>query len=196
VPREVSLKSPLGVVLIVVVAGAVTWPLVANHSGGPNVRDDPRCPGSGSVPSASGSPAARGEILCLVNAERAAAGLPPLREETHLDAAAQAQSDAMARLHFFAHVDPTGRGSADRIAAAGYPRSAVTGENLAWGSESEATPVRIVASWMDSAEHRANILRRAFSEIGIGVTRGAPRSGVSGQSAIYATSFGAGRLGR
>jgi uncharacterized protein YkwD len=44
--------------------------------------------------------------------------LPPLREETHLDQAAQVQSDDIATRHFFAHVNPDGRTPQDRITAA------------------------------------------------------------------------------
>jgi uncharacterized protein YkwD len=89
---------------------------------------------------------------------------------------------------------PDGRTPAQRIAVAGYPPSRATGENLAWGTETEATPVRIVDGWMHSPGHRVNILRPTYTEIGIGVTRGAPRPHVHGRAAIYATTFGEGPL--
>src|SRR5438128_1825537 len=63
-------------------------------------------------------------------------------------------------------------------------------ENIAWGSLDWATPRAIMRSWMNSPPHRANILNRSFRDIGIGVARGAPVSGVS-NAATYVTDFGA-----
>ena len=197
VRREVSIKSPSGLGLVVlVVAGTLAFPVVANRVRTATVRDDPACPHSGDLPESTGSLAARGEILCLLNKERGQFGLVPLLEEARLDAAAQRQSDDMARRHFFAHVNPDAQSPAQRIAAAGYPRSTATGENIAWGEEMKATPVEIVDGWMHSPGHRENILRSAFTRIGIGVTRGAPQSGVHGRAVLYATTFGGEPLGR
>jgi uncharacterized protein YkwD len=82
---------------------------------------------------------------------------------------------------------------ADRIVAAGYPRNGVSvGENLAWGEETAGTPA--VEGWMESPGHRANILRREFREVGIGLAYEPPRP-VSGRVAVYTTNFG-GRLPR
>ena len=52
----------------------------------------------------------------------------------------------------------------DRLAAAGYEGQAWA-ENLAMGDE----PSDIVASWMASAVHRANILNRNYTETGVGL---------------------------
>jgi uncharacterized protein YkwD len=196
VARGVSLKSPLGVALALVMAGGVAWPVIGGRDRVQTaaVRDDPACPHSGDLPSATASEAARGEILCLLNLERTRFSLPALHEERHLDVAAQVQSDDIARRHFWAHVNPDGRTPAQRIASAGYPPSRATGENLAWGTESEATPVRIVIGWMHSPGHRQNILHPTYTQIGIGVTRGAPQPNVRGRAAIYATTFGGGPL--
>jgi uncharacterized protein YkwD len=169
------------------------WPKLQNRVDTALVRDDPGCPHSSEFPSANGDPAGRQQILCLLNLERAKYGLPAFREEIHLDQAAQVQSNDIAARDFFAHVNPDGRTPADRIAAAGYPRSPMTGENILWGEEREATPVRAVRSWMHSPGHRANILRPQFTEIGIGITRGAPQK-VRGRAAVYATAFGGGPL--
>lgn len=194
--REVELKSPAGLGLVaLVVAGAVAVPYASNRATTAAVSDDPACPHSGDLPSSTGSAAVRAQILCLLNQERARSGLAPLREDTRLDAAAQVQSDDIARRHFFAHVNPDGQAPAQRIAAAGYPRSPATGENLAWGEEMEGTPVHIVDGWMHSQGHRENILRAVFTEIGIGVTRGAPEE-VRGRAVVYATTFGGGALAR
>ena len=52
-------------------------------------------------------------------------------------------------------------------------QSTVTGENLAWGTGPLRTASAIVAAWLASPEHRANLLRPAFSRVGIGDLVGA-----------------------
>ena len=153
------------------------------------VRDDPACPHSSDFPAQEADPAARQEILCLLNVERAKVNLPPLREEAHLDQAAQVQSDDIAARDFFAHVNPDGKTPGDRIFAAGYRQDYWTGENILWAEERLATPVRAMRAWMHSPGHRANILRANFTEVGIGVTLGAPQP-VRSRAAVYATTFG------
>ena len=80
---------------------------------------------------------------------------------------------------YFAHEGRDGSQPAERIRAAGYLSSAGRwriGENLAWGTGELATPKAIMAAWMDSAGHRANILQPAYREIGFGVLAGNPAS--------------------
>jgi uncharacterized protein YkwD len=126
--------------------------------------------------------------LCLLNEERAQAGIGPLRPEGRLEAAAQRYAADMVKRDFFDHVDPGGLDPQDRILMAGYPsNNAWTGENLAWGNGSEAAPAEIVDTWMHSPGHRDNILRAQFVEIGIGVEFAA-RNGKPG--ATYVTTFG------
>ena len=67
------------------------------------------------------------------------------------------------------------------------------GENLAWGETDESPPAAIVALWMKSPGHRANILEPGYREIGIGMAYEAPEAQpVPKQAAIYTTTFGAG----
>jgi Cysteine-rich secretory protein family len=130
--------------------------------------------------------------LCMLNDERARAGLPGLREEGRLELAAQRYAREMVAGRFFAHESPAGTDPQARIMMAGYPaQAASSGENLAWGTGSEQSPAEIVDGWMHSPGHRANILRRAFTEVGIGVVFGIPeeRPGAP-PGATYATSFG------
>jgi uncharacterized protein YkwD len=129
--------------------------------------------------------------LCTLNAERSRYGLPPLKLNRKLSAAARRHARDMVRRDYFAH-DSLGGGSfVDRIRQAGYLTGANSwsvGENLAWGSHEKAAPRAITAMWMDSAGHRANILSSSFREVGIGFALGAP--GASGPAATYATEFG------
>jgi uncharacterized protein YkwD len=113
--------------------------------------------------------------------------------EERLELAAQRYVGDMVKRRFFEHVDPGGLDPQDRILMAGYPATnAWTGENLAYGTGPEGSPAQIVYRWMHSPGHKANILRAAFTEIGIGVAFGVPRHEPAGTDpgATYATSFG------
>lgn len=135
---------------------------------------------------------ARRLTLCLLNAERAREGLPALSQEPRLQLAAQRYVREMVEGRFFAHDSPAGTDPQDRILMAGYPaQAASSGENLAWGTGSEQSPVEIVDGWMHSPGHRENILRPAFTEIGIGVVFDIPEERSDAPpGATYATSFG------
>jgi uncharacterized protein YkwD len=128
-------------------------------------------------PAVSGDPAATATILCLVNNERAKAGLQPLRASESLARAAQVHSDDMVARQYFAHQDPLGIGIVGRVVAAGWATLTQTwhvGENIAWGSGPYASPKSVVERWMDSAGHRENMLNAAFREAGVGVAAGSP----------------------
>jgi len=81
-----------------------------------------------------------------------------------------------------------------RLRAVGYSRgvSASTGENIAYGFGAASTPAAIVRIWMNSPSHREDILRPAFTEIGIGIAPGAPElpDAKQADSATYTTDFG------
>lgn len=152
--------------------------------------------------SANASPSLAGErqlvraTLCLLNAQRASAGLRALRLEPRLSRAARRHAADMARKRYFAHDSLDGSNFLDRIRRAGYLREAVSwraGENLAWGSGGRSTPRSVTRAWMGSGGHRANILSSRFRDIGIGVARGAPLAGVSGSAGVYVTDFGSRR---
>jgi uncharacterized protein YkwD len=132
--------------------------------------------------------------LCLVNRERINRGLPALRENATLDQASVEHSQDMVRLNYFEHTAADGRTVGDRLRALGYERgvNASAGENIAYGVGPKATPAAIVKAWMNSPPHRADILRRTFTEIGIGVALGAPEVNLDQQktSATYTTDFG------
>ncbi len=137
----------------------------------------------------------RAATLCLVNQERARNGELPLQISSQLEQAAQAHSEAMVSEDYFAHIAPNGETPVDRVQATGYiPNAQVgytLGENLAWGTLELATPSAIVAAWIASPEHLANILTDAYVETAIGVTPAAPPSLANGQTgAVYTQEFG------
>jgi uncharacterized protein with LGFP repeats len=98
-------------------------------------------------------------VVSLVNQNRAAAGLPPLRHDPTLDAAAQQWAAHMSATGVFAHSSAAWR--AERIPA-GWRSN---GENIAAGYRSESA---VMAGWMNSPGHRNNILNSGYTRIGIG----------------------------
>ena len=105
---------------------------------------------------------AEAALISAINAERTPRGLVPLRVDLRLERAARAKSSEMLRTGTFAHGDLRGRLARYRVSGRTY------GENLAWATGSRATATRIVRMWMESPGHRANILRAAFTLIGLG----------------------------
>ncbi|WP_420803464.1 CAP domain-containing protein [Streptomyces naphthomycinicus] len=107
---------------------------------------------------------AEAEVLNLVNEERAKAGCSPLAANSSLTGLAEAYSDDMAARDFFDHTDPDGRSPWDRAAKAGV--TDLGGENIARG---QADAAAVMAAWMNSPGHRANILNPDFKTLGVGV---------------------------
>jgi uncharacterized protein YkwD len=105
-------------------------------------------------------------VLALTNVERSKAGLPPFRASDRLMHAAQLHSDQMGALARMDHVLPGAKypNPADRLAAANYAWQAYA-ENVAVGQASGAA---VVAAWMQSSGHRANILNANYTELGVG----------------------------
>ena len=150
------------------------------------------CAGSWLRPVPANEAEVRAATVCLVNAERARHGLIALGQNARLRRAAEAHSLDMARRKFFEHRTPDGVETAARIVRQGYPPILV-GENLAWGELAHSTPANMIALWMKSPGHRANVLQPGYREIGVGLAYEAPeRQDEPLQAAIYTTTFGAG----
>lgn len=103
------------------------------------------------------------EVVRLVNAERAKAGIAPLIMDDKLYQAATVRCEEI--MSVFSHTRPDGSScfTALQQAEASYSKA---GENIAIG---QSTPAQVVAAWMDSPGHRANILDPGFSRIGVAV---------------------------
>ena len=109
--------------------------------------------------------AVRQGVLAAVNAERRAAGLPPLRTETRLHVVAAGHAQDMARRGYFDHTSPEGVTPLERVRQGGYAPHRVA-ENLAKGL---FEPAEVVRRWMLSSGHRRNILDPHVREVGIAV---------------------------
>ena len=130
--------------------------------------------------------------LCLINAE-GAHGVKPVRHDAKLYRAAIRHSRDMVAKRYFAHESRSGARFSTRVARTGWMNGRgrwAVGENLGWGSGTQATPRSIVAAWMHSAGHRANLLNPRYHVIGIGIgiASGAPAGSNGG--ATYTTDFG------
>ncbi len=105
------------------------------------------------------------ELLAgLVASTRRRYGLPGLASDPVLGEIAREHSRDMRGRGYVGHVSPDGRGLAERLAAAGYPavRSA---ENIAHNR----SVLEAHLALLDSPAHRARILTRDMSRLGIGV---------------------------
>jgi uncharacterized protein YkwD len=108
-------------------------------------------------------------VFELTNAERLNAGLAPLVGIDELQVAAQDYSQVLASSGCFEHTCGSVPNFVDRDGQAGYTGWTAIGENIAAGYP---TAEEVVAGWMNSPDHRANILSPKFTEIGIGVSSG------------------------
>ena len=109
---------------------------------------------------------------------------PPLEVSRKLNDAAVGHARDMAKRKYFEHRGSDGSQPRDRVERAGY-RFRLTGENIALGPESAE---EVVAGWLDSPGHCANIMEPRFREIGVGVAAG------TGRGQIYwVQSFGSPR---
>ncbi len=152
---------------------------------------DPVCPGSDLQPTAANLDQVEAATLCLVNIQRAQAGLGALIANSVLQGAALQHSQDMVKNNFFSHDSSSGEDFEDRILRFNYapPNTQwVAGENIAWGTLSLSTPDAIVVSWMNSPEHRANILNNQYRELGVGIVPSTPSGDPTG--ATYTADFG------
>ncbi len=153
------------------------------------------CPNTQLRPSGQDLPLIRTATLCLVNRERLSHGEAALKPNAHLELAAQGHSADMAAGDYFEHDGRHGDTPLSRMRASGYIFSSkigyAVGENIAWATLGLSTPKAIVAGWMASPGHRANILDATFRESGLGISPHPLTSLAHGQAgAIYTQDFG------
>jgi uncharacterized protein YkwD len=153
------------------------------------------CQNTELTPEAGNIALVRASVLCLINRKRAENGELPLSTNPQLEEAAEEHCQELVADDYFAHVSPSGETPVDRIRDLGYiPNSDVgyvIGENLAWGTYQLSTPQSIVAAWIASPGHLANILETQYTETGIGIMPAVPASlGDGAPGATYGQEFG------
>ena len=112
--------------------------------------------------SSSASATSSAALLQAMNEVRRTHGLTPLRVDARLTRAARAHSSDMIRRQYFAHGALAPRLKRFKV------RGPLVGENLAWGVGALAHARAVVAQWMASPPHRANLLRPGFRRVGVG----------------------------
>jgi uncharacterized protein YkwD len=131
------------------------------------------------APGGTGNSAYEAQVLSIVNTERAKAGCQPLAFNAKLRAAAFKHSADMAARDYFSHDTPDGVSFATRITNEGY-RWSNAAENIAKG---QRTPEDVMAAWMNSPGHRANILNCKLKDLGVGLA-------YEGKTPIWTQDFG------
>ena len=109
------------------------------------------------------------QVVDLVNQERAKAGLPALKSNAALANVAWAKAKDMKDNNYFSHTSPTYGSPFDMMKKFGISYS-YAGENIAMG---QRTPAEVMKDWMNSPGHKANILSKNFTTIGVGYYNGA-----------------------
>jgi uncharacterized protein YkwD len=169
--RKIDITGVLGeAISIVAPPGRTRIPVqVSNETPAP--QPDPSASSSHavSVPTQAATSASALEqaVVDLTNQARQQNGLPPLQVNSALVAMAELQSNNMAQLNEMSHVLPgVGEPTLEsRAAAAGYNYTWL-GENIAFNYPDAAS---VVAAWMTSPQHRANILNPNYTDIGVGI---------------------------
>jgi len=120
---------------------------------------------SGGVTAQRADASAARALLSLTDEARADAGLPPLARNDALTRVALAHAREMARTGDFAHVSAAGGTLQSRAGAAGYGGWRVLAENLATDAGAPDAAA-IVAAWLRSPAHRANLLSAELRDAG------------------------------
>ena len=133
-------------------------------------------------------------VLASINALRSQHGLAPLRLSLELGAAARQHSSEMASRGYFSHASANGS-SFDRRIVRFYPMGHRSywsvGENLLWSSP-DVDATSALNMWLNSPEHRKNMLTARWREIGLSAVHVSAASGTYGgrEVTIVTTDFG------
>jgi uncharacterized protein YkwD len=111
---------------------------------------------------------AAGTQFALINQDRARNGIAALAYSANLARVAQYRAQDMLNRNYFSHYDPaTGKLAFVqllRLWGIGYTTA---GENIAWSTNPSMAGINTM--FMNSPEHRANILKGAYHRVGVGV---------------------------
>lgn len=144
-----------------------TKPITAPPTTKPTPTPAPSPSPTNPVQSTSGLTAAEQQMLNLVNQERSKAGLSPLQADLQLTQLARMKSQDMISKNYFSHQSPTYGSPFDMMKRYGVTYR-TAGENIAGNRSVEAAHTAL----MNSSGHRANILSKNFTHVGIGIVQG------------------------
>ncbi|GHU36007.1 hypothetical protein FACS1894105_05670 [Clostridia bacterium] len=103
------------------------------------------------------------EVIRLGNAERAKSGIAPLEKDENLSKVARFKAQDMVNNKYFSHVSPK-YGTNAELYKHVTGKAGGMGENIAGGY----SPEEVMKAWMDSPGHKANILNKEYTKIGVG----------------------------
>lgn len=113
-------------------------------------------------------------VFDLVNKERQKHKLPSYKKETPLVIAARQHSKEMIEMNYFSHDSPRDEWKEpyQRAYYAGF-LEAYVGENIAYnfGENDKAVAANLMKTWLKSPGHRANILNKEYTHLGVGVVK-------------------------
>jgi hypothetical protein len=124
-------------------------------------------------------------LLGITNGDRVSNHESALQLNPELTAAAQDKANDMAKRNYWSHVTPNGVQPWAFITAVGYQYEAA-GENLAYGFGSSQ---QVMTAWMNSPEHRANILDADYQDVGF-ATANTPNYQGTGPETIVVAMYG------
>jgi len=129
-------------------------------------------------------------ISCLINWARAQDRRAPLTPRPALRRAAAMKGKQVASCGQFSHT-PCGTDVTAAVREAGY-RYSTFGENLFAGSWGQVTARDVLAAWLQSPPHRANVLHSSFRDVGAAPARTSGLLG-DGDTVVWTATFGSPR---
>lgn len=132
-----------------------------------------RAPTLTTIPSSSdggcsgGNTSYEGQVVSLINQQRALGGIAGLTVNSSLTGAARAHSQDMATTGVLSHTGSDGSTPFTRMIAYGYSFVAAA-ENIYSGNGNYNTPSSAVSGWIASDDHRGNIMDATYLDIGVG----------------------------
>lgn len=132
----------------------------------------------------------RRAISCLLNWARAQDGRGRLARSRPLERAAALKGRRLVSCGELTHA-PCGSDPTATLRAAGY-RYASFGENLFVGPWGGVSARDVVAAWLRSPTHRANVLRRDFRDVGAALVRARDLMG-GGDAAVWIVALASSR---
>lgn len=119
------------------------------------------------IPSASPLAEFEKEVFRLVNVQRSRAGLQLLTYNWEVARCARMKSQDMVNKGYFSHTSPTYGSPFNMMESFGI-RFSSAAENIAYG---QRTAQEVMTGWMNSPGHKANILSRNITQIGVGAAK-------------------------
>jgi len=119
------------------------------------------------IPNASPLKSIEDEIIRLVNVQRVNSGLQPLAYNWQAARVARYKSNDMITNNYFNHISPV-YGSPFKMMESFGLKFSAGAENIAYG---QRTAQEVMNSWMNSPGHKANILSKSYTQIGVGVAK-------------------------